>query len=214
MSIVTLILTAFRDTITQLSLTVLQLPIYIRHPSLIILDCLSFFHYFFHRSDYFKKHQELTYGELSYYSFRKLIRVISPKKNSHFVDFGSGKGKLCFYGTLLGLHCQGIEINEGFYRFSMSRLPWLFKNNISFKHEDFKDVSLENTDILLISPLCLSKDTLTNLSKKKMPSNLHILSIAEPYPGLSITKRMACITSWGITVCYYHSLSQINEFRS
>ena len=50
--------------------------------------------------------KKLTYGEVKFDSFYKIVKGISPTSNKVFYDLGSGNGKAVILASLFGDFCQ------------------------------------------------------------------------------------------------------------
>lgn len=73
----------------------------------------------------------LTYGEIDFRSFARVLYRIAPKKGSIFYDLGSGTGKAVFLARILHdfSRCIGIELLEGLHDEAM---------NVKKKFEDLR----------------------------------------------------------------------------
>jgi len=200
-----LIYRSLKDTITISALTILQLPMYLRHPTLALIDLSSFFHYFFNRKAYFPDNDQFAYGELSLHSLQKILSTLNSEKYTTFLDLGSGKGKCCFYAHMKGYTSRGVELNPAFTSFSSLMNKLFFRNRITFIKGDFLSLAQQKADIVLLSPLCMDEQDLKSFGKKLVTTSRVVIAVGCPLPDVPVSRTMPCLTSWGITACYIHS---------
>lgn len=92
--------------------------------------------------------EHFRYEPTPYSDLFLLFEELKLKETDRFVDFGSGKGRVCFYvNYLFNCHVDGIEINLDTYHESLLnlenyKLKHLNKNNINFHLEYAEEYSI------------------------------------------------------------------------
>jgi SAM-dependent methyltransferase len=168
---------------------------------------------------------EEIYGELYYYSAVKLLQELNIRRDDHFLDIGSGLGKLVyqvFYTTPVRT-VTGIEINKnrheiatGFKERILTQInPCLKKNknnilerNLHFIHGDMLVTDFQDVTIAYVCATVFSYDLLTRVGQKinSMPSVKTVVSLRK-LPDLlrfTLRKKMFLQGSWDTTVCYIY----------
>ena len=161
-----------------------------------------------------------TYGEIFYYSAYRLLRVLQIDANDHFLDIGSGVGKLVLQ-TFLRTSAKlvtGIEINESRHTIATKilgaikeELPNLFENqrNLQLIHGDFLKIDLRD-DITLVY-LCstvFSFDLLAAMGQKinAMPHVRKVVSfrVVPHLDNFALARKLFLHCSWDRVPCYVY----------
>lgn len=161
-----------------------------------------------------------TYGEIYYYSAAKLLESLHISEKDHFLDIGSGLGKVVFQTFLMtDAHAvTGIEINETRHKTASTirksiqeELPELFIKNrtLTLVQGDFLQSKLDD-DISLVY-LCstvFSFELLRAMGKKinEMASVQKIVSFRKlPHvDNFILHKRLFVHCSWDKVPCYIY----------
>lgn len=158
------------------------------------------------------------YGEILYYSAIKLIKHLAITSDDHFLDVGSGLGKLALYIYLNtpAASVTGIEINQPRHEIAdhikntlTSQLPLLFeKKPIQFIHGDFLKWNCDKTTIVYMCSTIFSYELLENIGKKlnTMRTVKKIASFRK-IPHLSqykLIKKLLIHCSWERVSCYLY----------
>lgn len=100
------------------------------------------------------------YGEVDSNDIYNIIKAISEYNNLedlHFLDIGSGCGKLTLYiYNKVNCYCTGVEIIKHRYLKSLKLLNDDIYN-IEFLNDDFKNIYLGNFDIIFCCNIIFSK---------------------------------------------------------
>jgi hypothetical protein len=167
----------------------------------------------------FSKSNEI-YGELYYYSVVKLLEVLEIQEHDHFLDIGSGLGKLVFqlYLTTPAATVTGIEINSQRHHIAYQvsnilkhQLPGLFTKNraLNLIQDDFLTHALNKISIAYVCATVFSFKLICDISQKL--NNTHslqkIVSLRKlPYlNNFTLTKRIFIQGTWDNTACYIYT---------
>lgn len=172
----------------------------------------------------FAKDNEI-YGELYYYSVVELLKYLNISAKDHFLDIGSGLGKLVFqlFLTTEAHSITGIEINAQRYHISTQvrnmlqhQLPDSFQPHRSlnliqddFLNFDFTQPNFNNISIAYVCSTVFSLALLNSIGNKinSMNSVEKVISLRK-LPNLthfSLAKRIFIHGSWDKTACYLYS---------
>ncbi len=158
------------------------------------------------------------YGEILYYSAIKLIQDLSITAKDHFLDIGSGLGKLaCYvYFASEAASVTGIEINSARHAIAIqikqliqTQLPRMFENReFSLIEGDFLVSSFEKATIVYLCSTIFSYELLEKigLTLNKMPNVIKIASFRKlPYlSNFRCIKRTLIHCSWERVSCYIY----------
>lgn len=176
------------------------------------------------RSSMFGHNNEI-YGELYYYSVVKLLNNITIAEHDHFLDVGSGLGKLVFqvFLTTRVKSVTGIEINTERYAIAQSLKNTIvtLKNHLHFQHNpqilsgslnmiegDFLEYHFPDVTIVYVCSTVFSYALLEAIGQKvnKMQS-VHTVVSLRKLPDLSrfwLKKKTFLQGTWDKTVCYIY----------
>ncbi len=159
-----------------------------------------------------------TYGEIYYYSAAKILDSLHISEKDHFLDIGSGLGKVVFQ-TLFTTDAHavtGIEINATRHNTAFAiqksmreELPALFKNRtITLMHDDFLRVKLPDISIVYLCSTVFSFELLHAMGKKinEMNSVQKIISFRK-LPHLDnfiLHKKLFVQCSWDKVPCFLY----------
>lgn len=97
------------------------------------------------------KKQHFRYEPTPYSDLFLLFEKVILKDKDYFVDFGSGKGRVCFYvNYLFNCHTDGIEINLTTYHEALLNLETY---NLKHKNKNILRFHLEYAENYIIEPL-------------------------------------------------------------
>lgn len=160
-----------------------------------------------------------TYGEIYYYSVLKLLKEIHISDQDHFLDIGSGLGKLVFqlYLTTKAASVTGVEINQVRHQVACevkktieNQLPKMFNESrkLTLLNEDFLKSTLDNITIIYLCATIFSFDLLSNIGKKinEMETVQWIVSFRK-LPHLThykIVKKIFLHCTWDHVACYLY----------
>lgn len=168
------------------------------------------------------------YGEIYYYSLLKLLKYLDINQKDHFLDLGSGLGKIVFQVFLTTEACSvtGIEIN--YDRFVVSKqvkeliskqLSNLFEQkstglhrSINLIYGDFLKHSIYdfyNITVLYLCCTVFSIDLLNEIQTKiqTMPKLQKIISfkLLPNLTSFNLTKKFFLHGDWDYTTCYLYT---------
>lgn len=163
-----------------------------------------------------------VYGELYYYSVVKLLKHLNITTKDHFLDLGSGLGKLAFqvFLTTNAASVTGVEINH--YRANIAckvkeqmlqTLPELFNNHkkIELLEGDFLQLPFDNISIIYVCNTIFSSELLKAISKKinGINSVQKIVSLRKlPFMNnFKLTKKLFLHATWDKSICYLYCRS-------
>ena len=159
------------------------------------------------------------YGELYYYSIVKLLKYIPIRATDHFLDIGSGLGKLVFqiFLTTPAVNVTGIEINSARMliaqkiKYNMqNHLPELFKSYkaIHLIESDFLTYQFESVTIVYVCSTVFSSYLLTAISEKiNRMASVHTVISMRKLSFLSnffLRKKIFLHGTWDMTACYIY----------
>ena len=160
------------------------------------------------------------YGELYYYSIVKLLRYLKITATDHFLDIGSGLGKLVFqiFLTTNAASVTGVEINSQRYNISCNikdnmkqQLPDMFDGNriLDFFHDDFLMRTFDNISIIYVCSTVFSFDFLKAIGRKvnNMNSVRKIVSLRKlpNVDGFKLSNKMFLHGTWDNSACYIYT---------
>lgn len=158
------------------------------------------------------------YGEILYYSAIKLINYLRISSEDHFLDIGSGLGKLALYVyfTSKAASVAGIEINHPRHVIAMrikqsiqAQLPRMFDHReLVLLEGNFLTSSFDKTTMVYICSTIFSYELLESIGKKlnEMPKLKKIASFRK-LPHLSnfrCVKKLLIHCSWERVGCYIY----------
>jgi Histone methylation protein DOT1 len=162
------------------------------------------------------------YGYIHYYSFLKLMSHLNISSQDHFLDIGSGFGKLIFQvfltselasATGIEIQFQRHQIADQINRIIQKDLPLLFKpdRNLSFFQGDFLGLSssiLGKISIIYVCASVFSPDLILAIGKKiNDMKNVHTILSFRKIPNLEhlkIEKKIFVECSWDSVACYFY----------
>ncbi len=158
-----------------------------------------------------------TYGEVTFYSFVRILEKATPLPGEIFYDLGSGSGKAVFVAGLIFDFAKvcGIEKLDSLYTLSTSLLKKLDnlperkqllptkQFNIDFIHDDFLSVDFHDADIIFINATCFRGDLFQAIIQKLLKLKLGariILGSAnlENIGGFQLIYSNMHLMSWGL----------------
>lgn len=160
-----------------------------------------------------------TYGELLPPSVSRLLSMISLDKSDHFVDLGSGLGKLAlqFFSQSCVLQVTGIELLSALHDIAQGALsklivdrPELFAQGrrMQFLQGSFFDIPFDTATVVLIGSPCFGPTMLYRLGQLiEQTTSIHTLISLRPIPQLQrlvFKKAVRLEGSWDTTLCYLY----------
>lgn len=166
----------------------------------------------------FTSHNEL-YGELYYYSVVKLLKYLNITDQDHFLDLGSGVGKVVLqvFMSTKAASATGIEINNNrsiiankIKNLVQQELPEIFtlKKTLNFISGDFLKHNFNNITIIYICSTVFSLELLHAIGEKintmynirqiisfRHLSNLH---------NFQLTNKIFVHGDWDYAACYLY----------
>lgn len=196
------------DPFTRFYLFLRQCPVYVRHPSLLLLDSVSYLFRIVLLTPqlFFNDSQENTYGETSYIALRYLIKEYSLSSKDRLCDCGSGFGKTVIYTQHChGIPSVGIEKNRLYFWISSLFVRVMFLSNISLHHKNFCHY-LPVASVYIFPGTCLFPHTRHMFLSfiKRMPQGTLIFSISAPLESSRLKKinHHLLSFSWGKAIVY------------
>ncbi len=158
------------------------------------------------------------YGELYYYSVIKILNYLNITSVDHFLDIGSGLGKIVFqvFLTTQVASATGIEINNNrsviantIERKIATQLPEIFNNrNLNLIHGDFLYYDFNNITIIYLCCTVFSTELLSKIIDKinTMEQVKKIISF-RLLPNLNnfkLIKKIFVHGDWDYVACYLY----------
>lgn len=160
------------------------------------------------------------YGEVYYYSAMKLLKFLKITDKDHFLDLGSGLGKLVFqlFFTTPAASVTGIEINQQRHEIAVKvketiehNLPDLFSHErtLNLIHGDFLKYDFDHISIIYLCSTVFSAELLDSIGKKinQMDNVKQVVSFRK-LPNLDkfvLTKKIFLHGTWDKASCYLYS---------
>jgi len=159
------------------------------------------------------------YGELHYYSVVKLLNYLHLTQDDHFLDVGSGLGKVVFqiFLTTDVSSVTGIEINTQRHfiacrvrKMMEQSLPEAFNHHKKLRliNDDFLKSNFNNITVVYVCSTVFSFELLSNIGNKvnSMPNVQTVISFRK-LPGLNdfkLINKFFLQGSWDYTPCYLY----------
>lgn len=158
------------------------------------------------------------YGELHYYGLLKVLKYIELSPNDHFLDIGSGLGKVVFQIFLTEdiASVTGIELNvqrsliaAQVKTIIQQDLPhlWIDKS-LNILQGDFLSQDLDHTSVIYVCSTVFSFALLHAMGKKmNAMQNVKKIAAFSKIPHLHdfrLKKTIEVHCSWDKVVCYFY----------
>lgn len=159
-----------------------------------------------------------TYGEVTYYSFVRIVEKAEPQIGDVFYDLGSGGGKAVFIAGLVFDFSKacGIEKLENLYELSMQLVTKLqdlperkalLPNKVvpvEFIHGDFLEVDFSDADIVFVNATCFKGELfdalIKELLKLKVGTRIILGSASlDEIGGFELKYQHHHLMSWGLS---------------
>ena len=193
----------------RLFLLCLSLRLYVLRFRLFFLDAFLFFeevlHFFI--APFLPK--QPMYGSLPVYTLQKIRCQLHLDQRSTIVDFGSGKGKLALFFSLM-TPCQviGFEQYGYFYRLSCLLSAIFFQGSrVRFELGDYLENPVPGCDVAFLSPLDCSASQTQSLVDQFVLKKTTCISIGAAVSGLVYhdVRSFKWPCSWGFSSVYLYS---------
>jgi predicted RNA methylase len=164
--------------------------------------------------------RKLTYGEVKFDSFYKIIREVSPTFNKVFYDLGSGNGKAVILASLFGdfKKLVGIEILDElvasaqrilskYKRLLKENLPEKLEQEIKFVKGDMLKSDFSEADVVFTHSTCFDEEFMRALAEKMegLKKGSFVITITQqlPSPLFRQIKKDTIDLSWGQGTVYF-----------
>lgn len=163
------------------------------------------------------------YGEIYYYSLLKVLRLLKMTPDDHFLDIGSGLGKLVFqlFLTTDISSVTGVELNVQRFLIAeqvkvsiQQHLPYLFAHkSLNILQGDFLTQDLDHISVIYVCSTVFSFELLYAMGKKinAMQSVKKVAAFSK-IPNLvdfTLKKTIEVHGSWDKVVCYFYERNQL-----
>ena len=161
------------------------------------------------------------YGELCYYSVVKLLKHLNLTIQDHFLDIGSGLGKIVFQIFLITEvnSVTGVEINKPRHEIACSisnliknNLPALFNHdrNLYLINDDVLNINLSHITVIDVCSTVFSFELLQKLGNKinNHCSNVKTVVSLRKLPELTsfrLAKKIFLQVTWDLAPCYLYT---------
>jgi SAM-dependent methyltransferase len=158
------------------------------------------------------------YGEIHKFSAKKLFKLLKINKDDHFLDIGSGLGKLVLQTYLQTNACSvtGIEINAQRHSIACSALELAKKKyfaddkqrEIKFINGDFLLQQFDQISIAYVCSTAFEPELIYAIGNKlnNMPK-VHTVASLRKLPtlkGFRLNKIVYLHCSWDLAPCYIY----------
>lgn len=181
-------------------------------------ECYSVFNSEVKASQCFSANE--LYGELYYYSVLKLLKNLNMSSKDHFLDIGSGLGKLVFqiFLNTNAYAVSGVEINKERHAIAhqakeLLRSKFTHSENqnrqLNMLLGDFLDLDFPSVTIIYVCSTVFSYELLEAMGKKinAMPG-VHTVVTLRKFPDLldfKLKKKFFLQGTWDSSVCYIYN---------
>jgi len=134
-------------------------------------------------------HGSLTYGEVKYLEFAKILKKCQAGPGKVFYDLGSGTGKSCFVASLLFNvdKAVGVELVPGLsnaasqVKNSMSENLAKYKEKMHFINSDFTKIDVTDADIIFVNSTCMDQHLMDHVveQSKKLKKGSYIVCLTK-----------------------------------
>jgi len=155
----------------------------------------------------------LSYGEIEFNYFAKILHLVKPKPSDTFVDLGSGAGKAVITAALLYpfKKCIGIELLPELHHASLKVKAKLEKNirdKVDFMQGNFFEFDIKQADCIFVNATGFFGEDLDSLKHylhdMKPDARLIISSKLMPEDSFKLIHQGFYAMSWGMSrVCIY-----------
>ena len=212
-------LAPFTHIFYRIYLSSLCVPIYIKHPKLLLLEIFyvieesfSFILYPIYTKFEPQTETKPIYGTLPFSSWKKIEPLIPCPltQKTQICDLGSGKGKALLYFEIM-YKCQTYAVENHRYFYNIHRFMntcFTKKNTNKIYHQNIINHPLPQHDIILISGLGFPQNVLNNIQKKinSLSHTPTIISIGVLFHLPKYTYQDITVeTSWGESIVYIYN---------
>jgi len=206
-----LLVIGIANNVVNMAMSVRSWPSYIRSPKQLSIDLTLLNYYQFHYPISKQKTEkkatklsesDLIEGKTPYFTFDKILKKISPKPNSIFVDIGCGHGHLVFYANqAYRLRSIGLEVISSYVRVAQNLTTRHKLKGLKFIQKPFWDVNLGQADIVYSASTTFTKESQKKLFE--MAENLKpgaiVVTLSYPIESkhYKIKSRFTGRFSWG-----------------
>jgi SAM-dependent methyltransferase len=156
--------------------------------------------------------KELTYGEITFLAFRKILAHVNPKPGEIFYDLGCGTGKVVVAAALLAPWKEvfGIEILEDIFNKAMNvkkQYDDYAKNHslnlppINLINTDLKAYDFSNADVIYIASTCFDYDFMEEFGTKctQLKSGSRVITLTKELHNPDLEKKVSFSVpmTWG-----------------
>jgi len=169
---------------------------------------------------YSKTNVCITYGELLYFSVKKILQALILRPEDIFLDLGSGLGKCAlqvFMQTDLN-KVIGIEASSALHEQAqivqlqvVADLPFFWEQDreLIFVRDNFLEANWQDATIIYTCSTCFTQELLMAIGDKinQQPSVKQVLSL-RPLPTLQMRLKKVFVVecSWDSALCFYYSV--------
>lgn len=166
--------------------------------------------------------QALTYGEVTFDTFAKMLQNVAPAAGEVFCDLGSGTGKAVLAAHMLhdfsravgvevldDLHQTAISVQSRFGREFRPSLPEpKQKQSVEFIQKDFLHHDFSDADVVFVHATCMYDALLTQLDPQlsKLKPGARVMTVSKPVLAKNLKEYKVQIynMAWGQATVFFY----------
>jgi len=147
--------------------------------------------------------KSLTYGEISFFSFSRILEMVEIQPGDTFFDLGSGAGKACIAAHLLVPQfskCVGLELLQGLYDTSLAAAEQMGSPVVQFVQGDILEYDWFDFDVIFVSSICFSDELMNGIAQRlpRLKTGARFVTMKQVnIPELALAHQGASVMSWG-----------------
>ena len=142
------------------------------------------------------------YGETSFSAWEKIAVAVGLKEDDHFLDLGCGRGRLCFWNSLIfGCRSTGVDWVPKFISRARFITSLLRISNVQFFCKSLSAVSLKEATVVYLYTYH-PEEGLVDFSE--LPEGARVITVSEPLrrEDFVLDQELSVEYPWGVTEVY------------
>lgn len=142
------------------------------------------------------------YGETPFSVWETIAKAIDLKESDHFFDLGCGRGRLCFWSSLIfGCRSTGVDwVPKFISRASFFARRFRF-SSVRFFCNSLSGVSLKEATVVYLYTYHPEED---QIDFSELPEGARVITVSEPLrrQGFIVERELSVEYSWGVADVY------------